>query len=78
MNYDIIPSYRSKTRSLITKKFGLDNYYPDFFFYVAYRSGMTYIPQYNEIWYILKFEEEQQQEVEEEKNNSVVTSDEKK
>ncbi len=57
-DYQIMPSYRTKTKNLIAEKFGIDNYYPDFFFYVTYRSGFQFIPQYNEIWYIIKFTDE--------------------
>eukprot|EP00794_Sanderia_malayensis_P014261 gene14261-15748_t len=57
VSYSVIPARRTRTRQLIANQFGLKNYYPDFFFYAAYRSGLQFIPQYNEIWYVLKFEE---------------------
>lgn len=55
--YQILPFYRTLTKQLISQNPNLMEYFEDFFFYVTYRSGMEYIPQYNEIWYIRKFED---------------------
>ena len=46
---------RSEAKRLINMHTHKDLYYPQFFFYVNYKSKSPIVPEYNEIWYIIKF-----------------------
>ena len=53
-SYETLTYYRTMTKLLIKQHGNVDDYYPDFFFYMTYHSGI--LPDYNEIWYVIKFE----------------------
>ena len=52
-SFETLTQYRTMTKSLIQMYGNVDDYYPDFFLYMNYQSGL--LPSYNEIWYVIKF-----------------------
>jgi len=52
-SYQTLTRYRTRAKMLIQQYGNFEDYYPDFFLYMTYKSGI--LPRYNEIWYVIKF-----------------------